>query len=71
MKSTKTLRIDFVDEGGNPYNLAILNPKEEVTKEDAKNVGDIITNNNLINGKQGFVKTFNGASIITRTEKEL
>ncbi|MGF0095227.1 DUF2922 domain-containing protein [Peptoniphilus sp. SGI.035] len=71
MKSTMTLRIAFADEGGNPYNISVLNPRERVTKEDVKNVGDIITNNNLINGKQGFVKTFNGASIITRTEKEL
>ncbi|NMW85414.1 DUF2922 domain-containing protein [Peptoniphilus sp. AGMB00490] len=71
MKSTNTLRIAFADEGGNPYNLSILNPKAEVTREEAKKVGDVITNNDLINGKQGFVKTFNGATMITRTERDL
>lgn len=71
MKNTKTLRIAFADEGGNPYNISVLNPRDGITKEDAENVGNIITNNNIINGKQGFLKTFNGASIITRTEREL
>lgn len=71
MKTTSTLRLSFVDEGGNAWNLSLLNPKNGVTKAEAQGVGDLITNNDLVNGKQGFVKTFNGATVITRNEVEL
>ena len=71
MKQTKTLKMSFADEGGNPWNLTILNPKEGITSVEAKAVGDIITNNNLVNGKVGHVKSFNGAVLVTRTEDEI
>ncbi|WP_156700300.1 DUF2922 family protein [Peptoniphilus gorbachii] len=71
MKQTKTLKMSFADEGGNPWNLTILNPKEGITSVEAKAVGDIITNNNLVNGKVGHVKSFNGALLVTRTEDEI
>ena len=71
MTQTKTLFISFTDEGGNKKNIAVSNPKERISGEDAKSVADIITNNNLIFGKQGFLKTYNGAFIVTRTQKVL
>ena len=71
MKESKTLRMSFVDEGGNPWSLNILNPKVGLKRETAQSVADTITNNNLVNGKVGQVKTYNGATMITRTESAL
>ena len=71
MKESKTLRMSFVDEGGNPWSLNILNPRDGLKREAAQSVADTITTNNLVNGKMGQVKTYNGATIITRTEGTL
>ena len=71
MKESKTLRMSFVDEGGNPWSLNILNPRDGLKREAAQSVADTITTNSLVNGKMGHIKTFNGASIITRTEGAL
>lgn len=68
-KQTNTLRMSFVDEGGKPWTLSISNPMANVTATDIKAVADGITNNQLVEGKSGFVKTFNGAVLVTRTEK--
>lgn len=71
MKESKTLRISFVDEGGNPWSLNILNPKDNVSRTDAEGVAGTITTNKLVNGKEGFIKTFSGATLISRTERAL
>lgn len=71
MKETRTLRMSFVDEGGKPWTLAISNPNENVGIEDVKAVSNNITSNKLVKGKVGFVKTFNGAAIVTRKETAL
>ena len=71
MKESKTLRMSFVDEGGNPWSLNILNPKAGINRGMAQSVADTITTNNLVNGKVGQVKTYNGATMITRTEGAL
>ncbi|MFR3064076.1 DUF2922 domain-containing protein [Peptoniphilus sp.] len=68
MKETRTLRMSFVDEGGKPWTLTISNPNENVGIEDVKAVSNNITSNKLVKGKVGFVKTFNGAAIVTRKE---
>ena len=68
MKETRTLRMSFVDEGGKPWTLTISNPNENVGIEDVKAVSNNITSNKLVQGKVGFVKTFNGATIVTRKE---
>lgn len=68
MKETRTLRMSFVDEGGKPWTLTISNPNENVGIEDVKAVSNNITGNKLVQGKVGFVKTFNGAAIVTRKE---
>ncbi|MDK7377192.1 DUF2922 domain-containing protein [Peptoniphilus harei] len=68
MKETRTLRMSFVDEGGKPWTLTISNPNENVGIDDVKAVSNNITSNRLVKGKVGFVKTFNGAAIVTRKE---
>ena len=68
MKTTRTLRMSFVDEGGKPWTLTISNPMENVNITDVKTVSSNITSNQLVKGKVGFVKTFNGAAIVTRSE---
>lgn len=68
MKETRTLRMSFVDEGGKPWTLTISNPNENVGIDDVKSVSNNITSNKLVKGKVGFVKTFNGAAIVTRKE---
>ena len=68
MKTTRTLRMSFVDEGGKPWTLTISNPNENVGIDDVKAVSNNITSNRLVKGKVGFVKTFNGAAIVTRKE---
>lgn len=68
MKETRTLRMSFVDEGGKPWTLTISNPMENVGIDDVKAVSSNITSNQLVKGKVGFVKTFNGAAIVTRKE---
>ncbi|WP_148465301.1 DUF2922 domain-containing protein [Peptoniphilus harei] len=68
MKETRTLRMSFVDEGGKPWTLTISNPMENVGIDDVKAVSSNITSNQLVKGKVGFVKTFNGATIVTRKE---
>lgn len=68
MKTTRTLRMSFVDEGGKPWTLTISNPMETVNKADVETVSSNITDNKLVQGKVGFVKTFNGAAIVTRSE---
>lgn len=71
MKETRTLRMSFVDEGGKPWTLTISNPNENVGIEDVKAVSNNITSNKLVQGKVGFVKTFNGAAIVIRKETAL
>jgi len=68
MKETRTLRMSFFDEGGKPWTLTISNPNENVGIDDVKSVSNNITSNRLVKGKVGFVKTFNGAAIVTRKE---
>lgn len=69
MKNTRTLRLSFVDEGGKPWTLTISNPIENVGIDDVKAVSNNITSNQLVQGKVGFVKTFNGAAIVERRER--
>lgn len=71
VKDMKSLRMSFVDEGGKPWTLTISNPMENISPDDIKLVSDNIINNKLVEGKVGFVKTFNGAVLVTRTERPI
>lgn len=70
-KETKTLRISFTDEGGKPWTLSISNPQEGLVEADVTRVSDNIINNQLVSGKLGNVKTYNGSVIVTRKEESL
>lgn len=69
MKETKTLFISLSDEGGNKKNIAIQNPKDGLSSTEVKSVADIIINNDLISGKVGHLKTYNGAYLVTRRQE--
>ena len=71
VKDMKSLRMSFVDEGGKPWTPTISNPMENLSPDDIKLVSDNIINNKLVEGKVGFVKTFNGAVLVTRTERPI
>ena len=71
VKDMKSLRMSFVDEGGKPWTLTISNPMENISPDDIKVVSDNIINNKLVEGKVGFVKNFNGAVLVTRTERPI
>lgn len=71
MKQTKNLCMSFSDEGGNNKTLTIMAPRNGITIEEVKSVANLITNNNIILGKVGHLKTFNGAYLVTRTTEEI
>lgn len=71
MKVLKNLVLSFSDEGGNKKNITITSPSVTVRREKAQAVADAITSKNLVLGKVGHLKTFNGAFIVTRTEDVL
>lgn len=71
MKQFKNLVLSFSDEGGNKKNITITSPKDDVQRSDAEAMAGVITTNNLILGKTGHLKTFNGAYLVTRTESVL
>lgn len=71
MKELRNLVLSFTDEGGNKKNITIPSPKDSVNRSDAQGVADIITTKGLINGKEGVLKTFNGAFMVIRTERVL
>lgn len=71
MKQTKNLCMSFSDEGGNNKTLTIMAPKNGITIDEVKPVANLITNNNIILGKVGHLKTFNGAYIVTRVTEEI
>lgn len=71
MKQTRNLCMSFSDEGGNNKTLTIMAPRNGVTIEDVRPVANLITTNNIILGKVGHLKTFNGAYIVTRTTEEI
>lgn len=71
MKQTKNLCMSFSDEGGNNKTITIMAPKNGITIAEVEPVADLIKNNNIILGKVGHLKTFNGAYIVTRVTEEI
>lgn len=71
MKVFKNLVLSFTDEGGNKKNITFQSPKEGLRREAAQAVADVITTKNLVLGKVGHLKTYNGAFMVTRTEDVL
>ena len=71
MKQQRNLVLSFSDEGGNKKNITIQSPKESIRRDAAQAVADTITSKDLVLGKVGHLKTYNGAFIVTRTEDVL
>lgn len=71
MKETKNLVLSFSDEGGNKRNITFTNPRDGLNRDIAQSVANTITTNNLVLGKVGHLKTYNGAYLVTRTEDVL
>lgn len=71
MKEFKNLVLSFTDEGGNKKNITFQSPKDGIERDEAQAVADTITSKNLVLGKVGHLKTYNGAYLVTRTEDVL
>ena len=71
MKVFKNLVLSFTDEGGNKKNITFQSPRDGLRREIAQAVADTITSKNLVLGKVGHLKTYNGAFMVTRTEDVL
>lgn len=71
MKEFKNLVLSFTDEGGNKKNITFQSPRDGLRREAAQAVADTITSKNLVLGKVGHLKTYNGAFMVTRTEDVL
>lgn len=70
-KETRTLVMVFLDEGGKQKTITIRDPQEGIVSTDIKRVADNITQNKLVYGKLGFLKTLQGAFLVTRTQEAL
>lgn len=68
-KTKQTLKINFTDQGGKACSLSISDPVENVSLANVKTISDSIINNELVFGEVGFLKTYSGASVITRSER--
>ena len=71
MKQTKNLCMSFSDEGGNNKTITIMAPKNGITIAEVEPIANLIKDNNIILGKVGHLKTFNGAYIVTRVTEEI
>lgn len=70
-KENKSLVMVFLDEGGKQYTITIRDPQDGIVIEDVKRVSDNIINNQLIIGKLGFLKSLQGAFMVTRRQESL
>ena len=70
-KETKSLVMVFMDEGGKQKSITIREPQDGIVEADVKRVADNITQNKLVYGKLGLLKTFQGAFIVTRRQESL
>lgn len=71
MKTNKSLVMVFLDEGGKTKSITIREPIENVGIEDVKVVANNITQNKLIFGKVGHLKTLQGAYFVRREVRTL
>lgn len=70
-KETKSLVMVFMDEGGKQKSITIREPQDGVVEAEVKRVADNITQNKLVYGKLGLLKTFQGAFLVTRRQESL
>lgn len=65
-KVNKSLVLVFLDEGGKSKNITIKEPKDNVNINEIKNFAGIVTSKKLVEGKVGYLKTLQGAYMVTR-----
>lgn len=70
-KETRSLVIVFMDEGGKQKTITIRDPQDGIVETDVKRIADNITQNKLVYGKLGLLKTYQGAFIVTRRQETL
>lgn len=70
-KVNKSLVLVFLDEGGKSKNITIKEPIEQVNINEIKNFADIVTNKKLVEGKVGYLKTLQGAYMVTRETRAI
>lgn len=70
-KETKSLVMVFMDEGGKQKSITIREPQDGIVETDVKRVADNITQNKLVYGKLGLLKTYQGAFLVTRKQETL
>lgn len=70
-KESRSLVMVFMDEGGKQKSITIRDPQDGVVEAEVKRVADNITQNKLVYGKLGLLKTFQGAFIVTRKQESL
>lgn len=68
---SKSLRLEFEDQEENKATISITDPKDGLTKADAKEFGDYLVSNSIVRGKKAKLNKFDKAFIVTRTEVEL
>lgn len=68
---SKSLKMVFKDEKENSRSISISNPKDNVNAQNAKALGDYVVDNEVLMGKSGKIISYEGASIVTRTEVKL
>lgn len=68
---SRSLKIVFKDVDNNMKNINISEPKTDITGVEAKAFADFVLENEIFNGKNGVVKSYDGAYIITRSEVKL
>lgn len=66
MKENKSLVMVFLDEGGKQKSITIRETIESVTIDDIRAFANNITQNKLVFGKVGHLKTLQGAFFVTR-----
>lgn len=70
-KETRSLVMVFMDEGGKQKSITIREPQDGIVESDVKRVADNITQNKLVYGKLGLLKTYQGAFLVTRRQETL
>lgn len=70
MENTKKLQLKFKRIDQKSYNLALKNPREDLTEEEIKKVMDIIVEKNIINPAGMKIEAVEDASIIDTSVKK-
>lgn len=71
MKETKVLHLSFLNGEGKSCSIQITNPKEGLTLDAVKAVGELIVEKALLEGGKSVLKAFKGAQLVTTKREDL